>query len=163
MGDRQTFERAEDRLRLTPAAHRAYGKMAERWKLTAPAATALLGLRGGAFDPLAPLPAGMAWERDVLLRISALLGVFKALHSIFADQMADQWVNLPNTGPIFAGKTPVEAMTQGGLAAMLEVRQHLLALFGGPDPSILDLLAQPGGDEIAFDPPRMGERNLGNS
>ena len=45
--------------------------------------------------------------------------------------MADCWVRLPNTGPLFAGRTPVQAMIDGGIPLMLEVRRHVDALRGG--------------------------------
>ena len=57
--------------------------------------------------------------------------MFKGLHLLFADSMADRWPHLPNRGPIFASKSPVEAMIEGGIPRMLETRLYIDALRGG--------------------------------
>jgi hypothetical protein len=75
------------------------------------------------------------WEKslsqDQLTRVSALVGVFKGLHLLFADEMADRWMRLLNKGPLFENRTPIEAMMEGGIPTMLEVRRHVDALRAG--------------------------------
>jgi uncharacterized protein (DUF2384 family) len=75
------------------------------------------------------------WEnslsQDQLTRVSALVGVFKGLHLLFADEMADRWMRLPNKGPLFENRTPIEAMIEGGIPIMLDVRRHVDALRAG--------------------------------
>jgi hypothetical protein len=75
------------------------------------------------------------WEQslsqDQLTRVSAMVGVFKGLHLLFADDMADRWARLRNRGPLFENRTPVDAMIEGGIPTMLEVRRHVDALRGG--------------------------------
>jgi hypothetical protein len=44
-----------------------------------------------------------ALEQDRLLRISYLIGIFKSLNILYSQRLADQWMQLPNTNPIFAG------------------------------------------------------------
>jgi hypothetical protein len=63
--------------------------------------------------------------------VSALVGIFKGLHLLFADGMADRWPTLPNKGPLFGGHSPVKVMIEGGIPAMLDVRRHVDALRGG--------------------------------
>ena len=48
-----------------------------------------------------------------------------------SDPLADDWVRLPNQGPLFAGRRPLDLMRAGGIPAMLEVRRHVDALRGG--------------------------------
>ena len=70
-------------------------------------------------------------EVDCITRISYLLGIYKALHILYGDKLADEWVNLPNTNLIFEGRTPLAYMLGGGLPAMQLVRQLLDARRGG--------------------------------
>jgi hypothetical protein len=120
-----------ERRRLTPAALEAMRGIARHWKLKGDDMAALLGVSTSTWDRI----AGGAWKQalsqDQLTRVSAIVGVFKGLHLLFVDGMADRWPTLPNRGPLFAGRTPVEAMIEGGIPAMLDVRRHVDALRGG--------------------------------
>ena len=64
------------------------------------------------------------------MRVSAMIGVFKGLHLLFADDMADRWVRLRNSGPLFANLTPVEAMTERGIPGMIDMRHGIDAVPG---------------------------------
>lgn len=123
---------AGERLRLTPAAVRGMVALAEIWSLGATEASALLGdvserswfrLKKG--ESTEPLP------QDVLMRISLLVGIFKGLRLMFSEPLADDWVRLPNQGPVFGGQSPLDLMLRGGIPAMIRVRQHVDALRGG--------------------------------
>jgi uncharacterized protein (DUF2384 family) len=70
-------------------------------------------------------------SQDQLTRVSALVGTFKALHLLFADAMADRWPHLPNKGPLFESRRPIDAMIEGGIPRMLEVRRYVDAVRGG--------------------------------
>jgi hypothetical protein len=76
-----------------------------------------------------------AWSgtlsQDTLTRISALLGVFKGLRLLFSEPLSDEWVRLPNKGPLYGNRRPLDAMIEGGIPKMLEVRRHIDALRGG--------------------------------
>jgi hypothetical protein len=60
-----------------------------------------------------------------------LVGIFKGLHLLFADEMADRWVRLPNKGPLFGHAAPIDAMIEGGIPLMIEVRRYIDAVRGG--------------------------------
>jgi hypothetical protein len=45
--------------------------------------------------------------------------------------MADRWPTLKNIGPLFGGNTPVDAMIEGGIPLMIEVRRYVDAMRGG--------------------------------
>ena len=45
--------------------------------------------------------------------------------------IADEWVRLPNSNPIFGGTTPLAYMIRGGLPAMQTVRRLLDARRAG--------------------------------
>jgi len=72
-----------------------------------------------------------ALSQDQLTRVSALVGMFKGLHLLFADAMADKWPQLANKGPLFEGKRPIDAVIEGGIPRMLEVRRYIDAVRGG--------------------------------
>lgn len=70
-------------------------------------------------------------EADRLTRISYLIGIFKALRILHSEPLADEWVQLPNSNPIFGGQTPLAYMLRGGLPAMETVRRLLDARRAG--------------------------------
>jgi len=127
----QTFSDAPSRARLSPTAAKAFARLAKHWSLSNAEAAALLGVsqstwerlkRGGRSEPL---------SQDQLTRVSALVGTFKALHLLFADGMADRWPQLPNKGPLFDNRRPIDAMIEGGIPRMLDVRRYVDAVRGG--------------------------------
>jgi hypothetical protein len=127
----QTFAEEDDRRRLTPAAVKAVLRLVEAWGGSNADGAALLGVSESTWDRMKAGKWDGVLSQDQLTRASALIGVFKGLHLLFADGMADRWPRLPNRGPIFASTTPVEAMIQGGIPRMLETRQYIDALRGG--------------------------------
>lgn len=127
----QTFAAEGDRRRLTPVALKAVVRLTERWAASNAQAAALLGVSESTWDRI---KAGR-WEgilsQDQLTRASALIGIFKGLHVLFANDMADRWPGLVNRGPLFDRKSPVDAMIQGGIPRMIEARQYVDSLRGG--------------------------------
>jgi hypothetical protein len=69
--------------------------------------------------------------QDKLTRVSLMVGIFKALNILYGTKLADAWVQLPNSNPIFGGETPLAYMLKGGVPSMLRVRQLLDARRGG--------------------------------
>jgi RES domain-containing protein len=51
------------------------------------------------------------------VRISYLIGIFKSLNILYSQRLADRWMQLPNTNPIFAGRTPLDYILRGGTPA----------------------------------------------
>jgi hypothetical protein len=127
----QTFEDEKDRARLSPAALKAMRGIVEHWGLTGEQASALLGVSASTWDRIAAGKWTQTLSQDQLMRVSAMTGVFKGLHLLFADEMADRWPRLRNAGPLFETMTPIEAMLRGGIPAMLDIRRHVDALRGG--------------------------------
>lgn len=64
-------------------------------------------------------------SRDTLDRLSYLLGIYKALHILFSDQTALQWLKNPNDDPLFNGKSPLDYMLSGQLVTLADVRRYL--------------------------------------
>ncbi len=130
-GALQSFARLEDRERLTPSALLGIRELARRWNFSRSEAAGLLGVSESTWDRIRAGRWTQSLSQDQLMRISALLGLFKGLHLLFADAMADRWPRLPNRGALFANRTPIAAMIEGGIPMMLEVRGHVDALRGG--------------------------------
>ncbi|HEV2315495.1 MAG TPA: MbcA/ParS/Xre antitoxin family protein [Candidatus Acidoferrales bacterium] len=117
--------------RLSPSAVKAFLRMAMLWDLRDEDARQLLGgMSNGAFYELKKA-SSRSLDQDRLTRISLLTGIFKALNILYRKKLADRWVQLPNTNPMFGGETPLAYMIKGGMPAMLRVRQLLDARRGG--------------------------------
>lgn len=127
----QTFAREADRERLTPAALAALRNLAAAWRLTGEEAAALLGVSPTTWDRIKAGAWGQTMTQDQLMRASAMIGIYKGLHLLFADGMADRWPRLRNAGPLFGNLSPVEAMIERGIPGMIEIRRHVDALRGG--------------------------------
>ncbi len=127
----QTFAADADRRRLTPAALIALRALARAWRLTGAEAAALVGVSETTWDRIKADAWKQSFSQDQMMRVSALIGIFKGLHLLFADDMADRWVRLRNAGPLFANLSPIEAMIERGIPGMIEIRQHVDALRGG--------------------------------
>jgi uncharacterized protein (DUF2384 family) len=120
-----------DRARLSPVAITAMKEIATHWRLRGHETAALLGVSPSTWDRMAAGKWEQSLSQDQLTRVSAVVGVFKGLHVLFADDMADRWARLRNRGPVFDNRTPIETMIEGGIPAMLDVRRHVDALRGG--------------------------------
>lgn len=130
-GELQTFASAEDRTRLSPPALRAFRALAGQWMLSNAEAAALLGVSESTWDRIKRGSWDQPLSQDQLTRASAAIGLYKGLHLLFVDAMADRWPKLANTGPIFRARSPIDAMIEGGIPVMLETRRHVDAVRGG--------------------------------
>lgn len=120
-----------ERERLSRSALLGFFRLAAAWKVRDDDARELLGgLSSSSFYDWKKNPDRVL-EVDRITRISYLLGIYKALHILYGDKLADEWVHLPNTNPVFAGRTPLATMLAGGLLAMQTVRRLLDARRGG--------------------------------
>jgi hypothetical protein len=110
---------------------KAFRRIADAWSLTVREGAALADMsestwkraRSGAFTG--------DLTRDQMLRFSALIGLYKSLELYFDPPLSAEWVKLPNRGPEFDGRRPVDAMIDGGLPKIMRVRTYVDALRGG--------------------------------
>lgn len=125
------LSRRETQERLSRSAVPAFFKLAEAWQLRDDSARQLLGgVSNGVFYQM-KRGHKKTLDQDKLTRISLLLGVFKGLNVLYSRKLADAWVNLPNTNPMFEGESPLTYMIKGGVPALVRVRQLLDARRGG--------------------------------
>jgi hypothetical protein len=128
------LSRPEERRRLSGAALKALFNIVKHWQIRDEDARQLLGgISNGAYYQLKQSAGASVktMEQDRLVRISSLIGIFKSLIILYSQRLADQWMQLPNTNPIFAGRTPLDYILRGGTPAMDVVRRLLDARRGG--------------------------------
>jgi hypothetical protein len=117
--------------RLSKAGVPAFFKIAQAWQLRDESSRQLLGgVSNGVFYQLKS-GRRKTLDQDKLTRISLLIGIFKALNILYSPKLADSWVNLSNTNPMFEGETPLAYMIRGGVPAIIRVRHLLDARRGG--------------------------------
>lgn len=116
---------------INGAALRSFFNLADAWGLRITEQRRLLG------DP--PESTFYKWKRhqdgtlsrDVIERISYLLGIYKALHILFPDPaQADTWLRRPSQAPLFGGQSALARMLSGNVADLYVVRQYLDAQRG---------------------------------
>ncbi len=123
-------ERAQ-RERLSASALKGFFNIALQWKLKDEDARELLGgVASSTFYEWKKNPKRVL-DVDRITRISYLVGIYKSLHILYGDKLADAWIGLPNSNSILAGRTPLQHMLSGGLLAMQTVRALLDARRGG--------------------------------
>lgn len=110
---------------------KAYARVADAWSLSQKEAASLADMSESTWKR-ARKP-GFAGEltKDQLLRLSAVIGIYKSLELYFSGQLARTWITRPNAGPLFGGARPIDTAIEGGLPQILAVRTYLDALRGG--------------------------------
>lgn len=120
------------RRRLSAPAMRTFLNVAKAWELGVEEQRALLGwpaastyhkYKGGNVGAL---------PYDMLIRISLVLGIYKALHILYPDDaLADRWVKVPNGNPMFGGRPAISLILEGGIDGLTQTRRLLDARRGG--------------------------------
>ena len=127
---------SSDRARLSGPGLRTFRNIANLWDLSETQRRAALGYP--------PRSTYHAWLRkavnrdslslpfDTLLRISAILGICKALSVLFHNQgQAQQWLKGVHKGTVFSGAAPLDFIIDGGQDGMMTVRRYLDGWRGG--------------------------------
>lgn len=120
------------RRQMSGPAIRAFFNIAGVWQLSNEDQQALLGWP--AESTFYKYKAGQVGtlSYDMLMRISLILGIFKDLRILYPERdLADRWVRLPNSNPLFGGAPAMALMTGGGLDGLYQVRRLLDARRGG--------------------------------
>jgi len=108
------------------SALRTFFNIVKQWKLGADEARVLLGVPSTTFLRWKKAAESATLSRDTLERISCIFGIYKALHTIYAEPaVADDWLRRRNDNPLFDGQAPLTRMLSGCAADLLIVRQHL--------------------------------------
>lgn len=122
---------SRDDSQVNLVAVKAYVRLAAAWKLTNPIAGQMISVSPRTWARMKNGTWDGALNQDQLMRLSAIIGLYKGLHLYFGDNIADRWVTLHNSGPMFSGRRPIDAMIDGGLPMIMETRNYVDALRGG--------------------------------
>jgi hypothetical protein len=68
---------------------------------------------------------------DMLTRISLVIGIYKALHILYEDGLADRWPKLPNSNGQYGGQPALTLMIESGIDGLYRTRRLLDARRGG--------------------------------
>ncbi len=132
MGVAEPVSRPVSDEEMARAGLRAFFRIAELWHLTVDEQIRLLGSPARSTYFKWKKQGASALPRDVLERISYILGIYKALQVLLPDERAaDAWVRRPNAAPLFGGRSALERMLSGNVADLYEVRRYLDAERGG--------------------------------
>lgn len=114
------------RARLSGPGLRTFFNIAREWGLSVEQQRSLLGgipsstyhkWKGGAVGTL---------SYDQLERISLVLGIYKALKLLFADDAGGvRWLKSANTDLPFSGGSPLDRMLRGSIDDLYTVRRYL--------------------------------------
>ncbi|WP_417588155.1 antitoxin Xre-like helix-turn-helix domain-containing protein [Pararhodobacter oceanensis] len=110
---------------------KAYARIAEAWALSIKEAAALADMSESTWKRAKRAAFAGELTKDQLLRLSAVIGIYKSLELYFSSPLAQHWMTRPNTGPLFNGARPVDMAIEGGLPMILSLRSYLDALRGG--------------------------------
>lgn len=116
---------------MAAAGLEAFRRLTNAWSLPNEEAAALLDVTERTWSRMKKPGWTGRVSQDQLLRLSALIGLYKALHLYFSDALANRWPKLPNSSPLFHGASPVAFMLAGGLPAIMQTRDYVDALRGG--------------------------------
>lgn len=110
---------------------KAVVRAADAWELSNAEAAALFDVPSATWSRMKAGTYKGVLDQDKVTRASLLIGLFKGLRLLFNGPLTYGWPRTVNTGPGFNGKSPVQIMSEGGIPAMMKVRQHIDALRGG--------------------------------
>lgn len=99
-------------------------RLAQAWELGADEARALVDVDRAEWDRWVTHEDAVP-SAGQLARIGELLAIYADLHAVFAGELADRWVSRPNTNALFGGRTPLAVMVEGGVPAIVAVREML--------------------------------------
>jgi hypothetical protein len=114
------------RKRLSGPAMRTFFRICEAWKLTVDQEKALLGWPATSTLYKYKQNDVGTLSYDVLIRISLVLGIYNALHTLYPDnQLADSWIKLPNSNSLLGGRPAIDFLTKAGMDGLYQVRRLL--------------------------------------
>ncbi|MEQ8392738.1 MAG: DUF2384 domain-containing protein [Thalassospira sp.] len=137
--------------RMAEVALKALSRIISEWKLSQAEAAAIADMPASSWKRVEAGDYGRKLNKDQMLRVSAIVGIYKSLKLYFNEPIASEWISLENDGPLFRGQRPVYSLITSGLPQFLKVRTYLEALLEGHDPSFPTIAGKP---ENCFDSKR---------
>lgn len=119
--------------RLSRVALKTFFNIVEKeWQLSPTEQKTLLGLTANSTFYKYKKEKDGILPKDMLERISYILGIYKALHLLLPDEeAANTWIRRPNTAAFLGGRSALDRMLSGQVSDLYEVRKYLDAQRGG--------------------------------
>jgi hypothetical protein len=127
----QAVAKTREPAQINTVALKAYARIVEAWSLSVKDAAGLADMSESTWKRARKPDFAGELTKDQLLRLSAVIGIYKSLELYFSDPLAKTWFTRTNDGPLFGGLPPVETAIDGGLPQILAIRTYLDALRGG--------------------------------
>jgi hypothetical protein len=114
------------RRRLSGPAVRTFFNITRAWGISAADERALLGWPPPSTFHKYKSGATGTLSVDTLTRLSLVLGIYKTLHVLYPEPaLADRWVTIPNSHPLFGGRPALRLMIDDGIDGLYRVRRLL--------------------------------------
>lgn len=116
---------------INAVALEAYARITDAWSLSLKEAAGLADMSESTWKRAKKPGFTGDLTKDQILRLSAVIGIYKSLQLYFSDPLCNLWITRPNSGPLFHGAKPIDSLIEGGLPQILAARTYLDALRGG--------------------------------
>ncbi|MBV5268842.1 MAG: DUF2384 domain-containing protein [Afipia sp.] len=118
------------RRRLSAPGLRTFLKIADLWSLSQQQRRLILGYPSRStyvrWRTKAQQEKQLTLNVDVLMRVSAMLGIYRALRVLCADEVqATEWLRTPHNAIVFGGLPPLDLITSGTQDGLLTVLRFL--------------------------------------
>ena len=106
-------EKIREPAQINAVALKAYARVADVWGLSLKEAAGLADMSESTWKRAKKPDFAGELTKDQLLRLSAVIGIFKSLELYFSEPLAKSWFTRPNKGPLFGGSRPVDTAIDG--------------------------------------------------
>lgn len=114
------------RARVSPSSKNIYVNIMKAWNVGDEDARRLLGgVSAESYELMKSKDSIDTLNEDQLLRVSYLVGIYKALRTLHGDKIATTWMTRPNDNNIFGGMTPLAYCMKEGMPGLATVRKLL--------------------------------------
>jgi hypothetical protein len=135
---------------VSPNALSSFLSLMSEWEVSDAHARVLLGrMTSEEFAQLRSQPRIL--DATQLKRIASLLSIHRELSLLYGGRIASEWVQLPNSHPMFCRVKPINYMLLGGVRAMSNVLR-LLARRRRAEHDAMAQTQEPLGEEAPFSP-----------
>lgn len=94
-------EKIREPAQINAVALKAYARVVDAWGLNLNEAAGLADMTVSTWKRAKKPDFAGELTKDQLLRLSAVIGIYKSLELYFSEPLARSWFTRPNTGPLF--------------------------------------------------------------
>jgi uncharacterized protein (DUF2384 family) len=124
------LSKLETRERLSQSAVDGLFAITDKWNLPVERVGELLGGVPRSTIYKMKTAAGTL-RQDELTRISYIVGIYKAIHILLPEELANRWMTQPNDNLLFGGQAPLDYAIRNGIPGLQQIRSLLDAARGG--------------------------------